>query len=126
MRKKLLLPLIAAGCVVGLADAGALFAKAHVPLGRAQICTASASVKTVSGRRLSNELGKGACRLTACVFNEVEDDGHLIKQYIFFSGDDCDPTDDDGDGFCDAVGYPRSIPRRLKANNLTPACTDPF
>ncbi len=111
--------------VLSLVGASVALAKAHVPLGRAQVCTANGSVKNVSGRALSRLQGQGACRLTACAFNDV-DDGTLVQQFIFLPGDDCDATDDDGDGFCDATGTPRDIPKRLSAVNVTPACSNPF
>ncbi len=123
--RKLFLSIVVAAVVVALFGPTIALAKAHVPLGRAQVCTQNGSVKNVSGKALSRLLGQDACRLTACVFNDVED-GTLVQQFIFLPGDDCDPTDDDGDGFCDATGAPKDIPKRLKAVNVTTACTDPF
>ncbi len=113
--------------VVALALVGSsvAWAKAHVPLGRVQICTEQGTAKNIAARTLGKRLDQGACRLTACVFNDV-DDGTLVQQFIFLAGDNCDPTDADGDGFCDATGAPSDVPKRLKAINVTTACTDPF
>ncbi len=104
---------------------GTLVGKAHVPLGYAQVCKKSGKVKNVDGKMLQKLMGKGACRLTACAFNDVADDS-VITQYIFLPGGECDATDANGDGFCDATGAPSDVPSALSAVNVTPACTDPF
>ncbi len=126
MRKGIVFLSIVVG-VVGLAmiESSVAWAKAHVPLGRAQICTAQGKVKNIASRTLGKRISQGGCRLTACAFDDV-DDGDLIKQFIFFPGGDCDPTDANGDGFCDAPGSPADVPGNLSAVNVTPACTDPF
>lgn len=113
--------------VVALTLAGApeVSGKAHVPLGRVQICSANGTVQNISPRQMQRRIGDGACRLTACAFNKVEGD-EVTQQFIFLAGDDCDSTDDNGDGFCDATGAPSDVPKRLSAINVTPACTNPF
>ena len=125
MVKRVVFLSIVVAVLVAIPAAQKVWGKAHVPMGRAQICTSGGTVKNVSGRALSRRLGEGACRLTACVFDDFEN-GTLITQYIFLPGEDCDNTDLDGDDFCDAVGRPKDIPKRLKAINVTPACTLPF
>ncbi len=126
MKQRVVFLSIVVGVVAfALIGSSVAWAKAHVPLGRVQICNANGNVKNIASRTLGTRIGQGACRLTACVFNDV-DNGDLIQQFIFLPGDDCDPTDADGDGFCDATGAPSDVPKRLKAINVTPACTDPF
>ncbi len=124
-KRVVLLSILVGGVILAVAATSTVWAKAHVPLGRAQICTSSGQVRNIAARVLTSRLAGGACRLTACVFNDV-DNGTLVKQFIFLAGDDCDPTDADGDGFCDATGAPSDIPKRLNAVNVTPACSDPF
>ena len=86
------------------------WSKAHVPLDRVQVCDAKKSkVKTVRQRGLSKRLAKGDCRLPACDFANV-----------FQTRDACNPTDADGDGFCD-LPNPRD-----SAVDVTPACFNPF
>ncbi|MFQ5524920.1 MAG: hypothetical protein ACE5GX_01535 [Thermoanaerobaculia bacterium] len=126
MAKRMVFVSIAACLVLGLARAEIAQAKAHVPLGKGQICKGAGTVQNVSIRRLQAKINAGACRLTVCVFNEVDSNDNLIRQFIFLPGDDCDPTDANGDGFCDATLSPRQIPSRISAVNVTPACTDPF
>lgn len=112
--------------LLALAPAAEVSAKAHVPLGRVQICSPNGNVQNVSSRQMQRRLVQGACRLTACAFNDTDDDGNVTKQFIFLAGDDCDPVDDNGDGFCDATGAPSDVPKRLSGINVTPACTNPF
>ena len=126
MVKRVVFLSIVVAVLLAIPAAQKVWGKAHVPLGRAQICTPDGQVKNVSGRKASKAQNQGACRLTACAFNDVDNDDNVITQYIFLAGDSCDPTDDNGDGFCDATGAPSDIPKRLKAINVTPACTDPF
>ncbi|MFQ5524919.1 MAG: hypothetical protein ACE5GX_01530 [Thermoanaerobaculia bacterium] len=126
MAKRTVLSSIVACLVLVLAMAAIAQAKAHVPLNRAQICTTDGMAKNVTTRNLQRRIGEGACRLTACVFNDVDNNDNVVQQFIFLPGDDCDPTDDNGDGWCDATGAPGDIKKRLKAVNVTPACTFPF
>lgn len=113
-----------AAVLVALPAAHLAWGKAHVPLDRAQICRADGKVQNISIGNLQQKLEDGACRLTACVFNEPGG-----RQFVFMPGDACDPTDD-GDGFCDATGSPAFIadnfPAALSAIDVTPACTNPF
>ena len=127
MEKRLALSLIAVAVVVlALGGVAEVAAKAHVPLGRVQICSANGNVQNISARQMQRRIGDGACRLTACAFNRTDGQGNVTKQFIFLAGDECDPTDDNGDGFCDATGAPADVPKRLSGVNVTPACTDPF
>ena len=126
MLKRILFLAVLSCVLLGLAGAAIVEAKAHVPLNRAQICTSGGDVKNVTTRNLQRRIGEGACRLTACVFNDVDDGGNVVQQFIFLPGDDCDSTDDNGDGWCDATGAPSDIKKSLKAVNVTPACTFPF
>lgn len=126
MWKRILCPAVLSCVLLGLAGAAVIEAKAHVPLNRAQICTAEGVAKNVTTRQLQKRLNDGACRLTACVFNDVNDRGDVLQQFIFLPGDDCDSFDDNGDGWCDATGAPSDIKKKLKAVNVTPACTFPF
>ncbi len=126
MVKRVVFLSIGVAVLLAIPAAEKVWGKAHVPLGRAQICTGGGTVKNVAARALRGRLAGGACRLTACVVNDVDDDGDVITQYIFLPGGDCDSTDANGDGFCDATGAPKDIPKRLKAINVTPACSDPF
>ena len=57
---------------------------------------ANGRVINTTARSLQTRLGQGACRLTACVFNDVDDNDNLMTQYIFLPGGDCDPTDANG------------------------------
>lgn len=128
MAKRLFFSSIVLVAVLALALAGApeVSGKAHVPLGRVQICSANGTVQNISPRQMQRRIGDGACRLTACAFNKTNDGGDVLKQFIFLDGGECDATDDNGDGFCDATGAPADVPKRLSAINVTPACTDPF
>lgn len=83
--------------------------KAHVPINNVQVCGFQGKTRTVSQNRLDEILGRGACRLPACDFNNV-----------FQTGDDCPNMDDDEDGFCDVP------PPRASANGSTPLCTPSF
>ena len=121
MTKRVVLLSIIAGVIFAL-GASTVWAKAHVPLGRAQICTKQGKVKNISARLMQKRLNGGACRLTACAFNDEE----TGTQYIFLPGDPCDATDANEDRFCDATGSPRDVPTSVSAINVTPACTDPF
>lgn len=118
--------IVVAVFVMALAGVWMAQAKAHVPLGRAQICTAEGEVRNVTGRVLSSRINKGGCRLTSCAFNDTDDNDNVTKQYIFLAGEECDATDSNGDGFCDVTGAPSEIPLRLRANDVTPACTSNF
>ncbi len=122
MVKRVVFLSIVVAALLAIPAAQQVWGKAHVPLGRAQICTSGGEVRNIAARRLGSRIGQGACRLTACVFND-DDTG---TQYVFLPGSDCDSTDANGDGFCDATGAPGDIPKRLKAINATPACSDPF
>ena len=127
MAKRLALSLtILAIVALALSGPAEVTGKAHVPLGRVQICSASGVAQNISARQMQRRINDGACRLTACAFNKVNDQGDTTQQFIFLAGGECDPTDDNGDGFCDATGSPSDVPNRLSAVNVTPACTDPF
>ena len=112
--------------VLALGGVAEVSGKAHVPLGRVQICSSSGTAQNISARQMQRRINEGACRLTACAFNRTNADDEVTQQFIFLAGDECDPTDDNGDGFCDATGSPSDVPKRLSAVNVTPACTDPF
>ena len=122
MVKRVLLLSIVAVVVLALAGSSIVLAKAHVPQSRVQICTPGGVVQNVTLRRSQSRLNAGACRLTACAFNDEQ----TGTQYIFLPGDACDSTDDNGDNFCDATGAPSDVPKRVRAQNVTPACTLPF
>lgn len=111
---------------VGEAHVAVGVAKAHVPLGMVQVCRSGGKVKNVSENSLARLLGRSACRLTACAFNDVDDNDEVITQFIFLPGGDCDPTDADGDGFCDATGAPSDVPDDVNAIGVTPACTPAY
>ncbi len=125
MAKRVVFLSIVVAALLAIPAAQKLWGKAHVPQNRVQICTGGGVVQNVSLKRSQNKLNAGACRLTACAFDDVEN-GNMITRYVFFPGDPCDSTDADGDNFCDATGAPKDIPKRLKAINVTPACTLPF
>ena len=125
MAKRVALLFIVVAVILAL-GASTAWAKAHVPQNRVQICTPAGEVQNVSLRRSQSKLNAGACRLTACAFNDVSDNDDVIQQFIFLPGDDCDPTDVNADNFCDATGAPSDVPRRVRAINVTPACTLPF
>lgn len=127
MRVKIVVSsIVVAAVVMALAGVWMAQAKAHVPLGRAQICTADGEVRNVTGRVLSARISRGGCRLTSCAFNDTDDEGRITKQFIFLPGEGCDATDSNGDGFCDVTGAPSDVPDRLRANDVTPACTSNF
>ena len=125
MRRVVLLSMVAV-IVLALSGASMVLGKAHVPQNRVQICTKGGVVQNATLRRSQSRLNNGACRLTACAFDDVDDNGGTITQRVFFPGDNCDSTDQNGDGFCDATGSPSDVPKRLRAINVTPACTLPF
>ena len=127
MAKRLTLSIaVLAVALLALSGPVEVLAKAHVPLGRVQICSANGTTQNISARQMQRRINDGACRLTACAFNKVNDQGAVTQQFIFLAGEECNPTDDNGDGFCDATGSPADVPKRLSAVNVTPACTDPF
>ncbi len=99
-----------AGALLVLPATQLAWSKAHVPLNRVQVCDAKKSeVKTVKAGDLGKRLARGDCRLPACDFANV-----------FQTRDACNPTDADGDGFCD-LPNPRD-----SAVDVTPACFNPF
>lgn len=126
MAKKLILLSVVGVVLLALAGTSVISSKAHVPLNKVQICTSTGEVRNITQRNLQKRLADNACRLTACAFNDVDDNGDLVQQFIFLPGNDCDSTDANGDGFCDATGSPKSVPKRLRANNVTPACTNSY
>ena len=100
----------AAAALLTLPLAQLAWSKAHVPLNRVQVCDARKSeVKTVKEGSLGKRLARGDCRLPTCDFGNV-----------FRTGQSCNPTDADGDGFCD-LPNPRN-----SAVDKTPACSNPF
>ena len=125
MAKRLVLSLIVLAVALAMAGPTEVSGKAHVPLGRVQICSANGTAQNISARQMQRRINEGACRLTACAFNKTDGDT-VTQQFIFLAGGECDPTDDNGDGFCDATGSPSDVPNRLSAVDVTPACTNPF
>lgn len=123
MSKRIVLMSVVAVVAFALGSTSVVWAKAHVPLGRVQICSSGGEARNITQRSMARLISGGACRLTACAFNDMDGDT-VVKQFVFVAGDPCDNTDDNGDGFCDATGTPKSVPRRLRAINVTPACTD--
>ncbi len=112
--------------VLLMAGTAVVSGKAHVPFARAQICTSGGVVRNVSlGVMQTRITTGGACRLTACAFNQVDSDGDVTKQFVFGAGSSCDSTDvspgASGNGWCDAT-EPLDVSSSLDAINVTPAC----
>lgn len=123
MNKVLSIPIV--GIILfSMFGAHLVWAKAHVPIDRVQICTSNGTVRNIKPRRMARELERGACRLPGCDFDNILmprsscDNTDILP---VSSGDD----DPDGDGFCDIPGSPPAIPSD-SAIDLTPACTNPY
>lgn len=106
--KRLMMLSALGAAVLAVPVTNVVWAKAHVPINRVQVCTTQGITKTVSASALGALLKRGACRLPTCDFNNV-----------FQNRDPC-PSDGDGDGFCDLEND------RDSANGVTPACTSLF
>jgi len=111
--KRLLNLFIGAVVLVALSGSSLVWAKAHVPLDKVQVCTTKGEVRNVSVKGLERHLKKGACRLPACDFAQV-----------FLPKGDCSGVagDTDGNGFCDGITLPLFDP----ADGVTARCTNPF
>ncbi len=102
--KRLVLASAVAGFLVAIPVSDVVWGKAHVPLGKVQVCH-KGEVITVSQNALGAHQGHSDCQLPACDFNNV-----------FFTGDACGFTDTDADGRCDGLNP------RADAGGVTPAC----
>ena len=101
--KRVLVLSVAAAVLLAIPASHLVFGKAHVRLGKAQICH-KGRVIDVGGGSLSDHVGHGDCQLPACDFNNA-----------FFKGDPCS-NEDRGDGKCAVAN------ERLDAGGATPAC----
>ena len=101
--KRVLVLSVAAAMLLAIPASHLVFGKAHVRLGKIQVCH-EGRVVGVSENALGGHLSHGDCHLPACDFNNV-----------FFKGDPCS-TSGASQGRC-AVPNPRD-----DAGGDTPAC----
>lgn len=101
--KRVLGLLVVAIAIAAIPASHALWGKAHVPIGKVQVCHKGATI-TVGQSALGGHVGHGDCQLPACDFANV-----------FHTGDPCSTSGATG-GKC-ALPNPRN-----DAGGVTPAC----